>query len=62
MCRQGRGRRDDVIVWPHQASEVAGIHDTSERLANAAMSRDDLNAVEDHDLVVAKEYLDGPAN
>jgi hypothetical protein len=26
------------------------------------MSRDDLNAVEDHDLVVAEENLDGPTN
>jgi hypothetical protein len=59
--RQDRRHRG-IIVRPHEADEVAGLHDARERLANASMSRDDLNAVEDHDLVVAEENLDGPTN
>ena len=62
MCRQERRHRGDVIAWPHEASEVTGLDDPSERLANTAMSRDDLDTVEDHDLVIAEEDLDGPAN
>jgi len=62
VCRQERRHRGDVIAWPHETSEVTGLDDPSERLANAAMSGDDLNAVEDHDLVIAEEDLDGPAN
>jgi hypothetical protein len=44
------------------SGEVAGLDDARERLANASMSRYDLDAVEDHDLVVAEEDLDGPPN
>jgi hypothetical protein len=46
----------------HQTSEVTRLNDPSERLANAAMSRDNLDAVEDHDLVIAEQDFDGPAN
>jgi len=62
VCRQDRRHRGSVIVRSHEAREVTGIHDARERLANAAMSRDDRDTVEDHNLVVAEQDLDGPAN
>ena len=62
MRRQERRHRRNVIAWSHEASEVTGLDDARERLSNTAMPRDDLDTVEDHDLVVAEEHLDGPTN
>jgi hypothetical protein len=41
---------------------MTGLDDSRERLTNTTMSRDHLNTVEDHDLVIAEEDLDSPAN
>jgi len=55
VSRQERRHRGCVIVRSHEAREVTGLHDARERLANATMSCDDLDTVEDHDLVVAEQ-------
>jgi hypothetical protein len=46
----------------HEAGEVAWLNDAREWLANTTMSRYDLDAVEDDDLIVAEQNLDGPVH
>jgi hypothetical protein len=41
---------------------MTGLHDARVGLANAAVPRHDLRAVEDHDLVVSEKNLDAPTN